>query len=69
LENISKGDWYIFKCRMPKAAFELLESELERVKLLANIDPDDNLSEEVVAGLCLELIVANSANTPDESVV
>ena len=61
--------WYVFKCCMPKAAFELLETELERVKLLADIDPDDNLPEEVVAGLCLELIVANSANTPEEGLL
>lgn len=66
---VESTSWYVFKCRMPKAAFELLESELERVKLLASIDPDDNLPDEVVAGLCLELIVANSANTPEESVI
>lgn len=62
-------EWYTFKCRMPKAVLDLLETELERIKLLANIDPDDELPEDVVAGLCMEYLVANSANTPDESVV
>jgi len=61
--------WFTFKCRLPKAVLDLLETELERIRLLANIDPDDELPEDVVAGLCLELIVANSANTPDESVI
>lgn len=63
-----EGDsWYAFKCRMPKAALEILEAELERVKLLADISED--LPDEVQDGLALELIVANSANTPDESVI
>jgi len=66
LENI-REDWYTFKCRMPKAALEVLESELERVKLLAGIS--EELPDEVQDGLAIELIVANSANTPDESVV
>lgn len=69
MEHTSREDWYTFKCRMPKMALDLLEAELERVRLLADIDEQDNLSDEVVAGLCLELIVANSANTPDESMV
>jgi len=54
---------------MPKAVLDLLETELERIRLLANIDPDDELPEDVVAGLCMEYLVANSATTPDESVV
>lgn len=66
---VESTDWYTFKCRMPKAVFDLLEAELERIRLLANIDPDDELPEDVVAGLCMEYLVANSANTPDESVV
>ena len=64
---VESTDWYVFKCRMPKSAFEILEAELERVKLLAHIDGE--LPDEVQDGLALELIVANSANTPDESVV
>ena len=60
-------EWYTFKCRMPKAALDVLEAELERVKLLADISGD--LSDEVQDGLALELIVANSVATPDESVL
>jgi len=61
------SEWYTFKCRMPKAALDVLEAELERVKLLADISGD--LPDEVQDGLALELIVANSAGTPDKSVV
>ena len=64
------GDsWEKFVCVMPHSARVLLEDELDRIKLLANIDPDDNLSDEVVSGLCLEYIVALSASTPDESII
>lgn len=62
-------EWYEFRAKMPKAVLDRLEDELERIKLLADIDPDDKLSDEVVSGLCLEYIVALSAETPDESVV
>ena len=67
--KMGRDSWYEFRCRMPAGAFKLLEDELERVRLLADIDPDDNLAEEVRDGLALELIVANSAGTPDESVI
>lgn len=60
-------EWYTFKCRMPKAALDVLEAELERVKLLADVSGD--LPDEVQDGLALELIVANSVATPDESVL
>jgi len=66
---VESTNWFIFKCRLPSSAYKLLEEELDRIRLLANIDPDDELSQEARDGLCLELIVANSANTPDESVV
>ena len=66
---VESTDWYTFKCRLPKAVLDLLETELERIRLLANIDPHDELPEDVVAGLCVEYLVANSAGTPDESVV
>lgn len=63
------GQWYEFRCKLPPKVFDLLETELERIRLLANIDPDDKLSDEVRDGLCLELIVANSATTPEDSVM
>lgn len=63
------GEWYTFTAKMPAEAYKRLEDELERIKLLANIDPDDKLPDEVKDGLALEYIVANSATTPDESVV
>lgn len=44
-----------------------MEAELERVKLLADISGD--LPDGVQDGLALELVVANSVATPDESVV
>lgn len=61
------NSWYTFKCRMPKAALEILESELERVKLLAGIDED--LPDEVQDGLALEMIIADFQGVADESVV
>jgi len=62
------GDsWYVFKCRMPKAALEILESELERVKLLAGIS--EELPDEVQDGLALEMIIADFQGVADESVV
>lgn len=60
-------EWLEFRAKMPKEVFDKLEDELERIRLLANIDPDDKLSDEVRDGLALEYIVANSAATPDES--
>ena len=60
-------EWYMFKCRMPKAVLDLLETELERIKDLAEIDREK--ADEIQDGLALELIIANSATTPDESVV
>ena len=61
------NSWYIFKCRMPKAALDVLEAELERVKLLAGIDED--LPDEVQDGLALEFIIADFQGVADESVV
>ena len=64
------GDsWEKFTCRMPRKAYVLLEDELERIKNLAEIDPDDRMSQEVRDGLAMEFIVALSAATPDESVM
>lgn len=62
-------EWLEFRAKMPKAVFDKLEDELERIRLLANIDPDDKLADEVRDGLALEYIVANSAATPDESLI
>ena len=61
------SEWYTFKCRLPREAFHRLEDELERIKDLAEIDREK--PDEVQDGLAIELIVANSATTPDESVV
>jgi len=54
---------------MPRKAYVLLEDELERIRNLAEIDPEDKFSDEVRDGLAMEFIVALSAATPDESVV
>ena len=62
-------EWEKFTCVMPRKAYVLLEDELERIANLAEIDPDDKLSQEVKDGLAIEFIVALSAATPDESVV
>ncbi len=60
------GDsWERFTCLLPPKVFGLLEDELERIRLLADIDPDDRFSQEVRDGLCLEFMCANSINTPD----
>ena len=60
--------WTTFTCKLPPGVFSLLEDELERIRLLANIDPDDRFSQEIRDGLALELIVANSCDTMDEEV-
>jgi len=62
-------NWEKFSCVMPHSSRVLLEDELDRIKLLADIDPDDVLSDEVVAGLCLEYIVALSSQTSDEEIM
>jgi len=63
------SQWCEFKAKLPLEAMRRLEDEIDRIKILANIDLENRLSDEVVAGLCLEYIVALSAETPDESVV
>jgi len=61
--------WMTFTCKLPPKVFGLLEDELERIRDLASIDPDDRFSQEVRDGLALEYLVALSASTPDESVM
>ena len=64
------GDsWEKFTCVMPRKAYVLLEDELDRIKLLAEINPDGDLTDQVAEGLAVEFITALSAATPDESVV
>ena len=41
---------------------------LDRIKLLADIDPEERLSQEVRDGLALELMCANSRDIGDEEV-
>ena len=60
-------EWYQFRCKMPREAYRRLEDELERIKDLAGIDREK--PDEIQDGLAIELMCANSANTPDESVV
>jgi len=61
--------WVKFSCKMPPKTFGLLEDELERIRLLADIDPDERLSQEVRDGLALEYICVLSSQTSDEEVV
>ncbi len=64
------GDsWERFTCLIPYKAYVLLEDELDRIRNLANIDPEERLSQEVRDGLALELMCANSANTPEEGLL
>ena len=63
-----ENNWETFKCRMPLEAYRLLEDELERLVDLANIDPEERLSQEVRDGLALELMCANSRDIMDEEV-
>ncbi len=64
------GDnWERFSCLLPPGVFGLLEEELERIRLLADIDPDDRFSQEVRDGLCVEYLVANSRDIGDEEVM
>ncbi len=60
--------WMTFTCKLPPGIFGLLEDELERIRNLADIDPDDRFSQEVRDGLCLELMCANSRDIGDEEV-
>jgi len=63
------GDsWERFTCLIPYKAYVLLEDELDRIRNLADIDPDDRLHQEVRDGLCLEYLVANSRDIGDEEV-
>ncbi len=63
------GDsWEKFECVMPHSARVLLEDELERIRNLADIDPEDRFSQEVRDGLCVEYLVANSRDIGDEEV-
>jgi len=64
------GDsWERFTCKLPLEVYRLLEDELERIRNLADIDPEERLSQEVRDGLALELMCANSANTPEEGLL
>lgn len=63
------GDsWERFCCKMPRAAYVLLEDELDRIRNLADIDPEERLSQEVRDGLAMEYLVQNSMDTMDEEV-
>ena len=61
-------DWERFTCLVPRQVYRILETELERIRLLADIDPEDKLSQEVRDGLALEYIIALSSQTCDEEV-
>jgi len=64
------GDsWERFTCLIPYKAYVLLEDELDRIRNLADIDPEERLSQEVRDGLAMEYLTALSASTPDESVI
>jgi len=60
--------WMTFTCKMPPGVFSLLEDELERIRNLAEIDPEERLSQEVRDGLAMEYLVQNSMDTMDEEV-
>lgn len=60
--------WERFTCLIPYKAYVLLEDELERIRNLADIDPEERLSQEVRDGLALEYIIALSSLTEDEEV-
>ncbi len=61
--------WETVTIKLPPRVRTLLEDQLERVRYLAGIDPEDKLPDEVRDGICLEMILADFAQTPDESVV
>ena len=60
--------WERFTCLIPRKAYVLLEDELDRIRNLADIDPEERLSQEVRDGLALELMCANSRDIGDEEV-
>lgn len=59
--------WYEFKCLLPLEVLRRLEDELERIKILAEINRDH--PDKIQDGLAMEYLVALSSQTPDESVV
>ena len=61
--------WETVTVKLPPRVRAILEDQFERVRNLANIDPDDKLPPEVKDGLALELILADFAAGSDESVV
>ena len=61
--------WITFTCKLPPGTFSLLEEELERIRNLADIDPDDRFSQEIRDGLCMEYLIANSRDINDEEVL
>ncbi len=67
LEEITH--WETVTLKLPPRVRALLEDQLERVRNLAGIDPEGRLPDEVADGLAMELILADFAQTPDESVV
>jgi len=60
--------WMTFTCKLPPEVFGLLEDELERIRNLADIDPEERFSEEVRDGLAMEYLIVNSMDTNDEEV-
>ncbi len=63
------GDsWDKFTCLLPPKVFGMLEDELERIRNLADIDPEGRFSQQVRDGLAMEYLVANSRDIGDEEV-
>ena len=60
-------EWMVFKCRMPRDAYVVLEEALEKARLLAGID--EELPIEVQDGLAAECLAIEFLNVPEESVV
>jgi len=64
MEEITHWETVIIK--FPPRVRELFEDQMERVRNLAEIDPDGKLPDQVADGLALELILAFLSLIPDE---
>jgi len=64
MEEIKR--WETVTIKLPPRVRALLEDQLERVRNLANIDPEGKLPDEVADGLAMELILADFAGGSDE---
>jgi len=58
--------WEIVTIKLPPRVRALFKDQMERIKNIAEIDPEGKLPDEVADGLALELMIAEFSLIPDE---